>query len=333
VELASLAAAAEMLLGGTTCVCDAYFCAAGAARAYVRAGLRAVVAQGVIDFPAPGAPDPERGLDAARDFVEAWQGRHPLVTPALFAHSLYTCSPERLVGVAALARRLGVGWFTHLGETAAEVRELAARYGKRPVDHLASLGVLEGLTAGVHCVWLEPEEMRLMAAAGAAVVHCPESNAKLASGVAPVEAWRAAGLAVGLGTDGAASNNDLDMLGELGAAARLAKLAAGDPAALPAETALAMAGAGSAAAIGLEGPGRLEPGAPGDAVVLDLRRPHLTPLFHPASALVYAARGGDVRHTVVAGRVVVRDRRVTTFDLPAALAELRGLAGRIAAGR
>jgi 5-methylthioadenosine/S-adenosylhomocysteine deaminase len=330
VELASLVAAAEMLLSGTTAVCDAYFCAAGAARAFCRAGLRAVAAQGVIDFPAPGVPDPELGLARAREFVEAWQGRDPLLTPALFAHSPYTCSPDKLAGVSALARELGVGWFTHLAETAGEARQVAGRYGRSPARHLAALGVLANLTAGVHGVWLEPAELELLAAAGVALVHCPESNAKLASGLARVEDWRAAGLAVGLGTDGAASNNDLDMLGEMGAAARLAKLATGEPAALPAEAALAMATAGSAAAAGLEGAGRLEPGAAADAVVLEARQPHLTPLFNPASAAVYAARGGDVRHTVVAGRVVVRHRRLTTFDLAAALAELKDLGRRIA---
>lgn len=333
VELCTLLAAAEMLLSGTTCVGDAYFCAGGAARAYQRAGMRAVVAQGVIDFPAPGVPDPEDGLRVAREFVEEWQGRSPLIRPALFAHSLYTCSPDKLRGVAALARELGVAWFTHLAETREEVAQVKELHGATPARHLEALGILEGLAAGVHGVWLDEEEMELMARRGVALVHCPESNHKLASGLAPVEAWRAAGLCVGLGTDGAASNNDLDLIAEAGSAARAAKLKSRDPAALPAAAALELAWAGSAAALGLEGVvGRLLPGYAGDAVVIDTDQPHLTPLHDPASALVYAARGADVRHTVVAGRVLVEDRRVLGFDLAEVMARVRDLARQVAEG-
>jgi 5-methylthioadenosine/S-adenosylhomocysteine deaminase len=333
VELCTLLAAGEMLLSGTTTVCDAYFCVEGAAKAYVQAGMRAVVAQGVVDFPAPGVPEPGKKMDVCRRFLEDWQGASPLVHPALFAHSAYTCSPATLRQVSALAREMSVPWFIHLGETRQEVRTLEERHGLTPARHLENLGVLKGLTAAVHGIWLTHEELALMARRSVAVVACTESNMKLGSGVADLPGMLKAGLTVGLGTDGPASNNDLSMIGELGMTARLAKLDAMDPTACPAATVLVMATRGSAAALGLsELVGRLEPGYAGDLMVLKAHSPHLTPLYDPASALAYQCRGSDVRHVVVQGRVVVRDRRVTTFDLKAVMAEVRALAARVAKG-
>ncbi len=330
VELCSLLAAGEMLLSGTTCVGDSYFCAGGAALAFERAGLRAVVAHGVIDFPAPGAPDPERGLEVVRKFVEEWQGKSSLVKPGIFAHSLYTCSPDKLKAVAGLASELGVPWVTHLAETQSEVVQVKETHGATPGRHLHSLGLLEGLQAAAHGVWLESEELRMLADNDVALVHCPESNRKLASGMADVEAWQEAGVIGGLGTDGAASNNDLDMIAEMGSAARGEKIKHLNPAALSAVQALDMAWAGSARALGLDGVvGRLQPGFAGDAVVLDTNQPHLTPLFDPASTLVYSARGSDVRHTVVDGRVLVRDCKVLSFDLAEVMAQVRELALRV----
>lgn len=333
-ELCAGLAAAEMLLAGTTTVCDAYFCAEGMAKAYARAGMRAVVAQGVIDFPAPGVPDPARNLAVAREFVAAWQDRSPLVTPAIFAHSPYTCGPETLRGCAALARELACPWFIHLAESQAEVATIRQRHGQAPTRFLESLGVLEALTAAVHGIWLEPEELALLARRGVGVISCPQSNAKLASGAADIPALLAAGLAVGLGSDGAASNNDLEMLGEAALATRLAKLRTGDPSALPAAQALDLLWSGGAACLGLEGVvGRLLPGYAADLVVLRPDAPHLTPWRDPASGLIYQARRDDVRQVAVAGRVVVKDRQPLTLDLPALLAGVRELAGRVAAGR
>ena len=333
-ELGAGLAAAELLLAGVTTVCDAYFCAEGMAKAYARAGLRAVVAQGVIDFPAPGVPDPARNLAVAREFVTSWRGRSPLVTPAIFAHSPYTCGPETLRGCAALARELDCPWFIHLAESQAELATLAERHGQTPARHLESLGVLDALTAAVHGIWLEPEEMALLARRGVGVIPCPQSNAKLASGAADIPALLAAGLAVGLGSDGAASNNDLEMLGEAALATRLAKLRSGDPAALPAAQALDLLWTGGAAALGLgRRLGRLLPGQAADLVVLRPDAPHLTPWRDPASALVYQARRDDVRHVAVAGRVLVKDRQLLSLDLPELLAGMRELAGRVRAGR
>jgi len=333
VELCTLLAAGEMLLSGTTCVGDAYFCMSGAARAYARAGLRAVAAQGVIDFPAPGAPDPARNLVVARDFLEAWQGRSPLIRPALFAHTLGTCGPETLRGVAELAGEYGVDWYTHLAETRQEVDAVRAHYGRSGARHLEGLGVLASLKAAVHGIWLDDDEIKLLAGRGVGIIHCPESNQKLASGAGEVGRWLAAGIKVGLGTDGAASNNDLDMIGEVGAAARLAKAVAGDPAALPAGAALDLALDGSAAALGLDGvAGRLGPGFAADLAVLDTQAPHLMPLNEVCSAVAYQARGADVRHVVVDGRIVVKDRKVQSFDLPLVMQEVRKLAKKVARG-
>ncbi len=332
-RLCSLLAAAEMLLSGTTTVGDAYFCMQGAARAYEAAGMRAVLMQGLIDFPAPGAPEPAENIQVCRDFVEAWQGKSPLITPGVFAHSVYTCSPQTLEAAAELCNELSCPWHTHLAETSEEVGQTAELYQASPVAHLEELGLLARLDAAVHCVWLGPGEAELLARRGVAAVLCPESNAKLASGVADVTGLLAAGCAVGLGTDGPASNNDLNLLGEVSLRSRLAKLISGDPAALPAEAALDLALAGSAQALGLVGVvGRLQPGYACDLIVLDLDLPHLTPLYNPASHLVYAASGREVRQVVVQGRQLVKDREVLSFDVNEVMARVRELATKVRAG-
>lgn len=331
-ELCALLAAAEMLLSGTTCVAESYFCTIGSARALAKAGMRGVCAQGVIDFPAPGVPDPAGKFDACREFVSACRELGPLVRPAIFAHSPYTCSPETLQQTAELAAELEVPWFIHLAETKAELATLHKRHDTTPVRHLEQLGVLASLQAGVHGIWLDDQELEIVARREVSLVHCPESNAKLTSGAPRVEKWLAAGINVALGTDGAASNNDLDLIGEMGYAARLAKLLASDPAALPSEGVLHMALEGGARALGLEGPGapgRLAPGRAADLVVLELNAPHLTPLYSVPSHLAYAARGGDVRHVVVDGRLVVRDREVLSFDLGEVMERVQRLADRV----
>jgi 5-methylthioadenosine/S-adenosylhomocysteine deaminase len=333
VELCTLLAAGEMLLGGTTTVCDAYFCMDAAARAYALAGMRAIVCQGIVDFPAPGLPDPDVKMAACQDFLEAWQGRDPLITPGLFAHSCYTCSPATLRETSRLAASLGAPWFIHAAETVHEIAIMRRQYGADPARHLANLGVLEGLKAVVHGVWLDAEEAALLAQAGVGVVACIEAEMKLASGTCDVPGLLAAGLQVGLGTDGAASNNDLSMISELGATSRSAKLDTMDPTALSAAQTLDLALSGSARCLGLEGiVGRLAPGFAADLMVLQAHAPHLTPLFDPASALVNQCRAADVRHVVVAGRQVVKDRQVLSFDLKEVMTRVRKLAKQVATG-
>ncbi len=333
VEACTSLAAAEMLLAGITTVCDAYFCMDGAVAALAAAGLRAVAAQGLIDFPAPGAPDPAQALEVCRRFIERWQGAGELITPAIFAHSTDTCSADTLRSAADLAGRRGCPLLIHLSESRGSVDQCRRDHGLTPVAWLESLGVLETLTAGVHGVWLEPADIELLARRQVGLVLCPESNMKLASGAADHRALAAAGLTLGLGTDGAASNNNLDILGEAASLARLAKVTAGDPAALPVELVLETALAGGAAAVGLGGKvGALKPGMAGDLIVVDLAAPHLTPRYSLASHLVYAARAADVRHVVVAGRRVVADRRLLTMDVDQTMARVRELAARVAGG-
>ena len=332
-ELCTLLAAAEMLLSGTTTVLDAYFCPHGIARAYEQAGMRALVCQGLIDFPAPGVPDPEDNLLVCREFVESWQGKAELITPGIFAHSPYTCSPDTLAGAAELAADLGCLWFTHLSETQKEYDDCLAGHGLTPVARLEELGLLASLTSAAHCIWLGEGDAELLAQRQVGAISCPSSNSKLASGSTPQAELLAAGCAVGLGTDGAASNNNLDMFGEMGLAARLAKLVSHDPAALPASQVLDMALTGSAACMGMSGlVGRLAEGHACDVVVLAGDAPRFTPIYDAASHVVYAGSGELVRQVVVNGRQVVADGRVTSFDLDQVMARVRGLAARVAAG-
>jgi len=325
-------AAAEMLLAGITTAADGYFYEYEAGRAFQDAGLRAVAAQGVIDFPAPGVPDPAGNVTTAADFIAAWQGRTSRVTPAVFCHSPYTCGPATLRQAKELARGQGVPFFIHVAETQAEVAQCREQQGTTPVRYLHGLGLLDPATVLIHCVWLTTAEIDLIAASGAAVVICPASHMKLASGVAPLRELLAAGVAVGLGTDGAASNNRLDLFREMDLVAKLHKVISLDPTALPAHQVLAMATQGGARALGLAARlGSLEPGKAADLIILDLRQPHLTP-FYDADLLVYAARGSDVRTVIVDGKIVVRDRRLLTFDLAEVMARVNRLAARMRAG-
>jgi 5-methylthioadenosine/S-adenosylhomocysteine deaminase len=243
---------------------------------------------------------------------------------------VYTCSPDLLTKSMALADRYGTRWIIHLAETQREVADCLERYGATPVEHLHRLGLLKENTVADHAVALTEEDMELLAASGAGVVHCPESNMKLASGIAPVTDLLARGVPVGLGTDGCASNNNLDLLSELDTAAKLAKVRRLDPTALPAREALALATRQGARVLGLEKEvGTLTPGLKADLVVIDLDQPHLTPLYDPYSHLVYAATGADVETVVVEGRLLVENRQLLAFDLPETLTRARELAGRV----
>jgi 5-methylthioadenosine/S-adenosylhomocysteine deaminase len=308
-------AAAEMLLSGTTTVADSYFYEGEAAQAFHDSGMRAVAAQGVIDFPAPGVPDPAANIFAAEEFIEAWQEKESLVQPAVFCHSPYTCSPETLKRAKELAVRKDVLFFIHLSETATEKQLIHERHGTSPVRHLFELGVLDERTVCVHCVWLDQKDIDLLAESKAKVVTCPESNMKLASGTAPVPAMLAGGISVGLGTDGCASNNDLDLFGEMNMLAKLHKLSRMDPTILPASQVLRMATADGAKLLSMpKGCGRLQVGSPADCIVLNVHKPHYVPFYNP-NILVYAGRGSDVDHVIINGKVVVHGGRIVSFDL------------------
>jgi 5-methylthioadenosine/S-adenosylhomocysteine deaminase len=322
-------AAAEMLLSGTTMVADAYFYEAEAARAFSEAGLRAVAAHGVIDFPAPGVPDPWENIRAVARFLDHWQGRDPLVTPAVFAHSPYTCSPETLIGAKALAKERGLRFFIHVAESRVEQGLIKNPRGSSPVKHLDALGILDEQTVCVHCVWVDEEDLAILARRQSKVVLCPQSHLKLASGMAPLADMLAAGIEVGLGTDGAASNNGLDMFREMDICAKVQKLRMLDPVGIRAGKVLHMATAGGAKVLAMEeGAGQLGPGSQADLVLVDLNRPHLQPFYGP-DLLVYAAQGSDVTTVIVNGKIVVRDGRLLTFDLEETMRRVRELAAAL----
>jgi 5-methylthioadenosine/S-adenosylhomocysteine deaminase len=226
-----------------------------------------------------------------------------------------------LTRLGALAREQGALYVLHLAENEEEVRTCRERYGRTPVAHLEALGLLGPQVVAAHCVMLSESELSLLAARGVKVAHCPESNLKLASGIAPVVQMLAEGITVGIGTDGSASNNDVDMFGEMNCAAKIHKVDRMDPTAMNAAITLHAATLGGAAVLGAEDRiGSLEVGKKADCIVLDLNQPHLTPMYHPVSHLVYAARGSDVIHSVIGGRVVMRNRQLQTLDEAAILA-------------
>jgi 5-methylthioadenosine/S-adenosylhomocysteine deaminase len=324
VRLGARLSMAEMLLGGTTTFCDGYFLADAIAQAVAEVGLRAVLGQGVIDFPAPGVPDPEQKIQVAETFVAQWQGRCALIQPSIFCHAPYTCSARTLQDAKAAAARQKVIFQIHLAETQAEARQCRKIHGCSPVQYLHRLGLLDQRTLLVHAVWVDCADIAVLARSGARIAHCPESNMKLASGVAPIPDMLAAGLAVGLGTDGCASNNDLDMWSEMDMAAKLHKVHRLDPTVMDAAAVLRMATIEGARALGLDGQiGSLEPGKQADLVIIDMDRPHLTPLYDPHSHLIYAVHAADVRHVMVAGRTLVRDHALLTIDLESLLDQAR----------
>ncbi len=324
-------ALAEMLRSGTTCFNDMYFFPDVTARVAAQAGMRAVVGLIVIDFPSAWAD----GLDAyfAKGIALHDQLRgHPLVRTAFAAHSPYAVSDEPLARVRKLADELDLPVHIHVHETVEEVRGGLASHGCRPFERLDRLGLVSPALAAVHMTQLEAQEIDRLAQTGAHVVHCPESNLKLASGFCPVARLVEAGVNVALGTDGAASNNDLDMLGELRTAALLAKGVSGDPAAVPAFAALRMATLNGARALGLDHEiGSLLPGKAADIVAVDLGAPETTPVYQPVSQLVYAAGRSQVTDVWVAGAQLLRAGQLTTLDLAAVTAAADHWAERIAA--
>ena len=326
-------AIAEMLLSGTTTFADMYLFADAVARAAAETGIRAVVGEVLYDFPSPNYGPPAAGLAFSEELCRTWQG-HPRVSVAIQPHAVYTCSPNLLQQCGALADKYHTRLIMHLSETHQEVADCQERYGATPVAHLHRLGLLTARLLADHAVVLSEADLELLAASGAGVAHCPESNMKLASGIAPVVELLKRGVPVGLGTDGCASNNNLDLVQEMDTAAKLQKVRYLDPTVLPATATLDLATRGSAKVLGLEGQvGALSPGLKADVVVLDLDQPHLTPLYDPYSHLVYAAGGGDVQTVVVHGRVVVQDRQVLSFDLEETLAKTRELARELGAGK
>ncbi len=327
---ATLLAVVEMIRSGTTTFCNGYFYEDGAARAVVASGIRAVLAQGVVDFPAPDIPDPRINLKAAEAYILRWRGKSSRLVPSIFCHSPYTCAPETLIGAKEICREHGVLFQIHLAETQAELDQIQQQYGRRPVDHLETLGLLDAKTLCHHAVRVNEREIDLFVSRAVGVSHNPESNMKLASGVAPLPKMLAAGVKVGLGTDGCASNNNLDMFQEMDTAAKLHKVHQGNPALSSALEIATMATNGGAAVLGMaEHIGSLEPGKKADLIIIDLNQPHLTPMYEPCSHLVYAARGADVRDVVIDGRLLMRRRQLLVADEREIMDRVREIADAI----
>ncbi|OYR56560.1 amidohydrolase [Halorubrum halodurans] len=306
----------EMIRSGTTAFADMYFATDRVADVVDRAGVRARLGHGVVTVgkgEEEAIADVEESLAVAADLDGAADGR---VRTAFMPHSLTTVGEEHLREGIERAAAEDVPVHLHANETRDEVDPIVEERGERPLAYAADLGALGEGNFLAHCVHVDDAEIDLLAETGTAAVHCPASNMKLASGTAPVQRLREAGVTVALGTDGAASNNDLDLFDEMRDAAMVGKLAADDASAVPAGAVVEMATAGGADALGLPG-GRIAEGEAADLAVVDLDRPHLTPVHDPVSHLAYAVRGSDVRHTVCDGRVLMRDREVLTLDADA----------------
>jgi 5-methylthioadenosine/S-adenosylhomocysteine deaminase len=319
----------EMLRGGVTCFNDMYFYPEVTAQVAADAGMRAVVGMIVLDFPTSYADSADACI-AKGLAVHAHYRDHPLVRVGFAPHSPYAVSDAPLTRVRTLADELEVPVHIHLHETRDEVVQSLRDHGERPMDRLDGLGLIGPGLMAVHMTQLEDAEIERLAAAGAHVVHCPESNLKLASGFCPVSRLLEAGVNVALGTDGAASNNDLNLLGEMRTAALLAKGVAGSASAVPAATALRMATVNGARALGLEQEiGSIEPGKSADLVAIDLRDANTQPLYRPVSQLVYAAGRHQIRQVWIQGRQVIRDGSPTSLDPAAVIGTAQAWSGRL----
>lgn len=333
-RLGSLIACAEFIRSGVTSFADMYYFEEDVAKATAEAGLRGVCGQSVMKFPTPDAKSYEDSLALAREFILRWKN-HPLIVPSVSPHAPYTCTPEILRATAQLAAEFDVPLHTHLAETAFEVENMRNENGMPVIPYVKKQGLFEAKVLAAHCVHIDDGEMRTLLHAGAGVAHNPSSNLKLASGIAPVAKMLETGLNVGIGTDGPASNNDLDMFEEIRLAAFLAKTQSNDPTALPAAQALSMATRIGAKALHIGHlTGTLEPGKRADLILVDTSPLHNSPRFerdpnHAYSQIVYAAKSTDVSDVMVNGQWLMRDKKLLTLNEPDLLQQAQSYARRI----
>ncbi|NNL42496.1 MAG: amidohydrolase [Desulfobacterales bacterium] len=314
VRTGALLGCAEMLLSGTTTCCDGYFLEDHVASAVYDSGMRAVLGQGVIDFPAPGVTDPKENIKTAAEFAKKWQGMSSLISPSIFCHSPYTCSAKTLKIAKAAAK--GILFQIHVAETKSEWDQIQSEHKISPVEYLDRIGVIDQNTLLVHGIWVDDNDIEIIAKRHAKVAHNPESNMKLASGIAPVPDFLEAGITVGLGTDGCASNNNLDLFQEMNVAAKLHKVNTLDPTIMDARTVLKMATIEGARAIGLDRKiGSIEIGKLADLIIIDTNSPHLVPMYDPVSHVVYTVRGSDVRDVFIGGKMIIRNKKLLTIDI------------------
>ncbi len=319
----------EMIQGGITTFVDMYYFEDAIAEETARAGMRGVLGQAVLDFPVPDNKTWADAMAACEKYVRRWKG-HALVTPAIAPHAPYTVSPDHLREAHAFSRKHEVPLVIHVAETEAEVKTIREKYRATPVGHLDGLGVLDERVIAAHGIWVDDADIKTLARRSVGVAHCPHSNMKLASGVAPVPALLKAGVPVGLGTDGAASNNVLNLWEEMDTAAKLHKLVARDPSVLSAREALELATLGGARVIHRDKDlGSLEAGKLADLIVVRMDGAHQTPLYHLYSQLVYATKFSDVETVIINGKPVMDRRKVLTVDEREVLARARDYARRV----
>jgi 5-methylthioadenosine/S-adenosylhomocysteine deaminase len=321
----------EMLRGGVTTYADMYYFEDVVARVTKEAGMRGVLGQTIVDFPAPDHKTPDAALAYAKSFIERWKG-DPLIVAAVAPHSIYTLSTESLKKTAELARATGAPILIHLAEAPFESEISRTKHGGSPVHYLERIGLLGGDVVGAHCVWVDATDIATLVRRGVGAVHNPSSNMKLASGVMPLVDMLAAGVPVGLATDSAASNNNQDLFQEMNIAAKLQKVTRMDPRALPAWQVVEMATIGGARALHLDKKiGSLEAGKQADIVLIGTGATHSTPMYNVYSQLVYALNAHDVLTVVIAGKIVMEVRAMMTMDKPAILAKAHEYQRKVAA--
>lgn len=321
----------EMLRGGTTTYADMYYFEDAVARVTKEAGMRGVLGETVIDFPAPDNKSLPEAFAYTQKFLDHWKG-DPLIVAAVAPHSMYTCSEKTLQDAAALARRNSAPILIHIAEAPFELEQSRNKYGLTPVAYLSRAGVLGPDVVGAHCILVDHADITTLVHFNVGCIYNPSSNMKTAAGVMPVVEMLAAGEAIGLATDGAASNNNLDMFEEMDLAAKLQKLARMDSRALPAEQVVALATITGARALHLDKQiGSLEPGKKADLILVDTSAPHATPMYNVYSQLVYALKASDVRTVIIGGKIVMENRQMLTLNEPEILAKAREYQKQIAA--
>jgi len=325
----SMLACAEMIKSGTTTFCDMYLFEDETAIVARQAGMRCLLGEALFDFPSPNAKNPEDGFAYTRMLIEKWAD-DPLVNIMVEPHSLYTCSPQLIKDAKALADQYNVPFATHFLENRGEAKQLKEKLGKRATAFLRDIGCLDEHFFAFHCVCMDEEDIKILADHGCKVVHNPESNMKLASGAAPISSMLKHGITVGMGTDGCASNNNLDMFGEMSTAAKLEKAESLDPTVMSAKTVTRMATRNGARVLGMgDITGSLETGMKADIIIIDLNKPHLTPMYDEYSHIVYAAGGSDVETVIINGRIVMENRRLLTINEDETMQRVRKIAERV----
>ncbi|MEE4178017.1 MAG: amidohydrolase [Bacteroides sp.] len=322
-------AIAEMLLSGTTTFNDMYYYVDEMATVVDQVGIRAVLTESLIDFSVPNSPSPEHALAVTEKLINKWNV-HPLITIGISAHAPYTTSPEVIKKGKDLSDKYQLPFNIHISETRGEFDMIQKEYGMTPVRFLDEAGVLGPNVVAAHCVHVTPEDIEIFAKRGVGVAHNPQCNMKLASGVAPVPEFLKAGVKVGIGTDGVASNNDLDLFDEVRSAAFIHKLNSNDPTVLDAQTAIGLATMGGARVLGMEHLiGSLETGKRADIIILDMDQPHAHPVYNIYSLIVYSIRGSDVETVLVDGKLMVHNRKLVTLDLDRLYDKVEQLAKQI----